>query len=142
MAPVRSRAALIESLRAGAKPKYVFFWGHEGVGSSPTKQCLSQWYSAPFSLDGDDYATAEHFMMAGKARLFGDSEALAAILAAAHPKLAKELGRRVRGFDEERWVGARFELVVAGSVAKFSQNAVLGELLKNTGERVLVEASP
>ncbi|MCA9623900.1 MAG: NADAR family protein, partial [Myxococcales bacterium] len=49
---------------------------------------------------------------------------------------------RVRDFDEETWKGARFEIVVAGSVAKFSQNVGLGRFLVGTAPRVLVEASP
>ena len=138
---VRSRDALVEWLRAGGKAKYLFFWGHQ-VSAEVTKQCLSQWYPAPFVVDSVHYPTAEHFMMAAKARLFGDTEVLAEILALSHPKQAKELGRSVRHFDEATWSEARFELVVAGSVAKFSQNPALGEFLKKTGERVLVEASP
>lgn len=46
---------------------------------------LSQWWPAPFTLDGVRYATAEHWMMAGKARLFNDPDGLAAVLAAASP---------------------------------------------------------
>lgn len=40
------------------------------------------------------------------------------------------------------WERERFALVVAGSVHKFGQNAELREFLVNTGDRVLVEASP
>jgi ribA/ribD-fused uncharacterized protein len=138
---MRSRDALIEWLRAGGKAKYLFFWGHE-QRAEIGKQCLSQWYPAPFVVDGVLYPTAEHFMMAGKARLFADADALQQILAASHPKRAKDLGRRVRGFDEASWEKARFEIVVAGSVAKFGQNAELGEFLRKTSGRVLVEASP
>ena len=63
-------------------------------------------------------------------------------LAAGLPRQAKDLGRRVRGFDEEKWVATRFELVVRGNLAKFDQHANLREFLLGTGERVLVEASP
>jgi predicted NAD-dependent protein-ADP-ribosyltransferase YbiA (DUF1768 family) len=58
--------------------------------------CLSQWWPAPFELDGVRYETAEHWMMAGKARLFGDAEGLAAVLAVTSPGAAKAAGRRVR----------------------------------------------
>jgi ribA/ribD-fused uncharacterized protein len=81
-------------------------------------------------------------MMSGKARLFGDEETAAAIVAAAHPKQAKDLGRRVRGFDDDTWVAARFDLVVRGNLAKFGQNDDLRGFLLGTGQRVLVEASP
>jgi ribA/ribD-fused uncharacterized protein len=103
---------------------------------------LSQWYPAPFEVDGVRFPTAEHFMMVGKARLFGDDEAERHILDAPKPDRAKGLGRRVRGFDEERWASERYGIVVAGNLAKFGQQPPLREFLLATGDRVLVEASP
>ncbi len=93
-------------------------------------------------VGGETYATAEHWMMAGKARMFGDERIVPRILKARTPAEAKSLGRQVQGFDEERWVAGRFELVVAGSVAKFGQDAALLAYLLGTSRRVLVEASP
>lgn len=140
---VRDVAGLVEVARQSERIKYLMFWGHRstrsgGIGAG----CLSQWWPADFSVDGVVYRTAEHFMMAGKARLFGDEETAAEIVAAGHPKQAKDFGRRVRGFDEETWAAARFDLVVHGNLAKFGQHADLREFLLGTGERVLVEASP
>lgn len=89
-----------------------------------------------------EYATAEHWMMAGKARLFGDAAAERAVLAAGHPAEAKKAGRLVRGFDEALWERERFRIVVDGSVHKFAAHPELREFLLNTGESVLVEASP
>ena len=123
--------------------KYLFFWGHRPEPDGRIgKGCLSQWWPAPFTVDGHTYRTAEHWMMWSKAMLFGDSEAAEQILDAVHPHAAKELGRTVRGFDEAVWVERRYGIVVAGSVAKFSQNPELGWFLLGTGDRVLVEASP
>jgi ribA/ribD-fused uncharacterized protein len=81
-------------------------------------------------------------MMAAKARLFGDEEMLAKILTADSPAAAKKLGRQVRGFDDARWKTARFELVVKGNVAKFSSTPELKRHLLDTGDAILVEASP
>ncbi|WP_419995656.1 NADAR family protein [Streptomyces boninensis] len=123
--------------------KFLFFWGHRAErDGSVGKGCFSQWWPAPFTVDGVEYATAEHFMMAGKARLFGDAEAAAAIVAAGHPAEAKKLGRTVRRFDEEAWAAHRYELVVRGNEAKFGQHDELRDVLLRTGDRVLVEASP
>lgn len=80
--------------------------------------------------------------MTAKALLFGDAEMAEKIPAAPHPREAKALGRKVRGFVEERWAERRFDLVVAGNVAKFGQNPELRDYLLATGGRVLVEASP
>ncbi|MCD9144037.1 NADAR family protein [Streptomyces albireticuli] len=139
----RTVAELTAALEQGERVKYVYFWGHRprrdgGIGAS----CFSQWWPSPFTVDGTAYATAEHWMMAGKARLFDDAEAEARVLAATHPKQAKDAGRTVRGFDEERWRAHRFDLVVEGSVHKFGQDPALRDYLLGTGGRVLVEASP
>ena len=48
----------------------------------------------------------------------------------------------MRGFDEQRWAEHRFEVVVAGNMAKFGQHPQLRDYLAGTGSRVLVEASP
>ena len=104
--------------------------------------CLSQWFRCSFVVDGTTYATAEHFMMAEKARLFGDRNALAAILAAGTPSDAKALGRTVRGYDEPAWERARSEAVVRGNLGKFGQNPGLRTFLLGTAPHVLVEASP
>ncbi|MEU9391435.1 NADAR family protein [Streptomyces sp. NPDC048324] len=140
---IDSREALVREVHAGARVKYLHFWGHRPlpdgrIGAS----CLSQWWPAPFTVDGVTYGTAEHWMMAGKARLFADAEAERRILAAGHPSQAKKEGRLVRGFDEETWRRERFAVVVEGSVHKFAAHPELREFLLNTGDRVLVEASP
>jgi ribA/ribD-fused uncharacterized protein len=74
--------------------------------------------------------------------LFGDTSALDGILAARTPAEAKNLGRTVQGFDDAAWNAARFEVVVAGNVAKFGQDPALRAYLLGTANRVLVEASP
>lgn len=141
--PVGSVGELRTLIEAGAAVKYLHFWGHrpEADGSAG-RGCLSQWFPAPFEVAGEHYATAEHWMMAEKARLFGDPEAERAAIDAANPALAKAAGRTVRGFDDEVWVRERFEIVVRGSTHKFAANPDLREFLLGTGSRVLVEASP
>lgn len=136
----------VEELRlrhnAGEKIKYVFFWGHQPPKTGVTSSCFSQWYAAPFVVEGQRYPTAEHFMMAEKAALFGDSQTRAEVLLAPNPGAAKALGRKVSGFNEAAWLAQRYTIVVRANEAKFKQNAELGSFLANTGSRVLVEASP
>jgi len=127
---------------AGERPKYLFFWGHREGRQGVTSSCFSQWYGAPFSVDGRRYPTAEHFMMAEKAALFGDESVRAQVLLAPNPGAAKALGRQVRGFDEATWTRERFSIVVRANEAKFSQNPPLRDFLLGTGSRILVEASP
>jgi ribA/ribD-fused uncharacterized protein len=140
---ITDRETLLLAIRSGTRPKYFLFWGHRPLpGNEIGKPCLSQWWPAPFIVDGVRYPTAEHFMMAEKARLFGDNVTRAAVLDAANPRAAKQLGRGVRGFVESHWQDARYALVVRGNFAKFSQNPVLGQFLRSTAAQVLVEASP
>ncbi len=130
-------------VRAGWRPKFLFFWSHEKESQGRIgAECFSQWYPAPFELEGTRYRTAEHYMMTRKARLFGDDEAARQILASPHPAAAKRFGRGVRGFSEAIWVSHREEIVFTGTLAKFNQNAELRAVLLNTKTRVIAEASP
>lgn len=140
---IRDVDALRQAVRQGWQPKYLFFWGHQPRRNGRVDQaCFSQWYAAGLSLDGVFYPTAEHYMMAEKARLFGDTTARRQIIQAPHPHAAKHLGRQVQGFDEARWQATRFDVVVTGNAAKFAQNEALKAFLLGTKHRVLVEASP
>jgi ribA/ribD-fused uncharacterized protein len=123
--------------------RYRPFWGHEPRADGRlSESVLSQWWPCRFVVDGQLYTTAEQFMMAGKARLFGDAAALAEILATHDPAACKALGRKVRGFDGARWTAAAFEVVTRGNVAKFGDDPALRAYLLGTGDDVLVEASP
>ncbi|CAN5641340.1 NADAR family protein [soil metagenome] len=137
-----TREALVERIDRGESIDLLFFWGHTPKSETIDASCLSQWFPAAFVVDGVRYATAEHFMMAEKARTFGDDVALDRVLAAKTPAEAKAVGRSVRDYDDAVWEKARGLAVVRGNVAKFGENAALGAFLANTGDRVLVEASP
>lgn len=134
---------VITLARTGRRLKCVFFWGHrpQRDGSIGTG-CLSQWWPSVFTVDSVPFTTAEHYMMWRKARLFGDEEAAQRIVVAGHPRQAKMLGRRVRGFDEQTWADQRLTIVTEASLAKFGQRPELRDFLVGTGERILVEASP
>ncbi|MFB6531367.1 NADAR family protein [Streptomyces sp. NPDC056399] len=137
------RESLIQQVNRGDQVKWLHFWGHRPHPDGRlSASCLSQWWPAPFVVDGVSYATAEHWMMAAKARLFEDAEAERAALSARTPAEAKKAGRLVRGFDETVWARERFGIVVEGSVRKFSSDEALRGYLLGTGTRVLVEASP
>ena len=114
--------------------RFVFFWKPPAV--------FCQWTRSHFTIDDVEYTYAEQFMMAAKARLFGDAEILEKIMASEDPKTQKRLGQQVRGFDGATWDAQRLEIVSAGNLAKLEQSEkARGELLA-TGERTLVEASP
>ncbi|NMO54034.1 NADAR family protein [Actinoplanes sp. TBRC 11911] len=138
-----TRTDLVTAVDSGSRLKFVFFWGDrpEPDGRAGAG-CLSQWWVAPFTVGGVEFASAEHYMMWRKATLFGDRVMAGRILAAPHPRAAKVLGGRVAGFDQQTWDEHRFGIVVAGNMAKFGRHEDLRVFLPGTRRRVLVEASP
>ncbi|MCP4520374.1 MAG: NADAR family protein [Cytophagales bacterium] len=136
-----SREQLEKEYDAGKKMKFLFFWGHR-KSDELTSTCFSQWWSQTFEVNGIQYPTAEHYMMAEKARLFNDKAAEQRILKASSPGEAKKIGRQVIGFDQETWEANRMKIVVKGNYEKFRQDPALKVFLLNTGQRIIVEASP
>lgn len=134
---------LLKECGEQSKVKFLHFWGHQPARNGQiTQSCLSQWWLSSFKIDDVIYSTAEHWMMAEKARLFGNEDLRQRIIACTSPGEAKALGRMVENFDEESWVTHRQAIVLEGSIQKFTQNPELRTFLLNTGNRVLVEASP
>ena len=127
----------------GKSLKYLFFWGHKpATDGSTTKSCFSQWWEVEFTVENKTYKTAEHWMMAEKARLFKDEEIRDKILTVNHPNDAKKLGRKVKNFDPKIWDEKKYEIVVEGNYHKFSQHESLRQFLINTKDRIIVETSP
>ncbi len=112
--------------------KYVFFWN--GI--------YSQWYTSPMEIDGIKYICCEQYMMHQKALFFGDTDTAEKIMLTSDPRDQKQLGRQVKGFDKDRWDRVNLRIVYKGNLAKFTQNPDLKKQLLETGNRILVEASP
>ena len=112
----------------------VLFWG--------TREIYSNWHPSTFTVQGVTYPHVEQYMMAAKARLFGDTAVEKAILAATDPKKIKALGRDVKGYIDAQWVAVREQVVFEACLAKFTQNPTLTQQLLATGDRRIVEASP
>ena len=71
---IRDVESLTEAIQNGWRAEFLFFWGHTPKDTRIGKHVLSDWWPATFSIDGQAYPTAEHYMMAQKARLFGDDD--------------------------------------------------------------------
>ena len=134
--------SLLQSNKAYSRDDFVFFWGHADRKEDVNKSCLSQWYMCSFVVDNVSYNCAEQFMMAEKARIFGDDDTWQQIMASYDPMTIKKLGRKVRNFNAYVWKKNCQEVVKRGNLAKFSQNQKLLEYLLGTGDKILVEASP
>jgi ribA/ribD-fused uncharacterized protein len=103
---------------------------------------FSQWAHSPFTVDGVRYNCAEQYMMAQKARLFGDSVRLDRIMATQDPSQQKALGKKVLRFRKSVWESVARDVVMRGSLAKFTSTPDLYEGLMETRGTLLVEASP
>ncbi len=112
--------------------RFVFFWGGP----------FSQWAKYRIVINGKTYVTCEQFMMAEKARLFGDKDAETKIMETNDPRQQKSFGRKVKNFDAEKWSDACEEIVYQANLAKFSQHEELRNRLLATGDRIIAEASP
>ena len=103
---------------------------------------LSNFYRAPFVLDGITYSTVEQYFQAKKAEMAGDVETGAKILRSASPSTAKALGRKVKALPVSRWNAEREEVMLTGLRAKFAQCPISAAILRSTGTAVLAENSP
>ncbi len=103
---------------------------------------FSQWLACKFTVDGVDYNCAEQYMMAQKASLFRDYAMLDRIMATSDPSTQKALGKQVLDFDKATWEAVARDVVMRGSLAKFTSSPRLLADLMHTAGTLLVEASP
>lgn len=101
-----------DRFNSGEPLEYVFFWGHHTKLGKMTKACFSQWFPADFVVDDVAYNCTEQYMMAEKARVFGDDDIRQKMLASNDPKEIKALGRQVKNFDAETWNRVAPDIVV------------------------------
>ena len=103
---------------------------------------MSQWYYSDFTVNGIKFNTCEKYMIYQKAVLFNDIETMNKILKIHAPFKIKNIGRKVRNFDQKTWDNAKNEIIYKGNLFKFSQNNKLCQKLLKTGDIILAEASP
>ncbi|WPC38222.1 NADAR family protein [Brachyspira hyodysenteriae] len=136
----------LEKLRrdfnSGKKIDFLFFYGHTNDKKEITKSSLSQWYITDFRDNDLVFNCMEKYMMYNKALLFDDKDIANEILNNNQPKAIKELGRKVKNFNDELWDKMKYKIVFTGNYHKFSQNTNLRNFLLSTKNKVLVEASP
>lgn len=117
---------------------YTFFYSYKELDT----YFLSQFFPCVFYDEfKNKFCCAEQYMMWSKANVFDDYQIAERILETQNPKTIKELGRKVKNFDEHKWNKVKREIVYKGNYFKFSQNKILKEKLLIT-EGLLVESSP
>ena len=94
-----------------------------------------------FIVSGVSYNCVEQYMMAEKARLFGDRKAEEKIINSCEPSEQKLIGRTIMGFDDKLWISKSRDIVYKANKAKFTQNRDLMQVLLGTKDKYLAEAS-
>ena len=131
-----------EWAKCQVNPEFVFFWGHTSKNNQISKCCLSQFWPCQFKSNNIEYCCAEQFMMSEKAKLFKDEASYQLILKETSQPKIKQLGRLIKNFNEDEWNKNKIKIVVQGNILKFTQNEELKNFLLQTGNKILVEASP
>ena len=132
----------IEWAKQQVIPEFIFFWKHYNNKKFLTKSCLSQFFPCKFKSNDIEYNCAEQYMMSEKAKLFKDEETYQLILKETSPDKIKRLGRQIKNFNNREWDKNKLNIILQGNILKFSQNEDLKKFLIETGDKILVEASP
>ncbi len=102
---------------------------------------LSNWYLSNFVIDGVLFSSMEQYMMYKKAMCFDDEKVAREILETKDVAKIKALGRQVSNYNDSIWNGMRQIIIYEGLLAKFTQNEMLKEQLKSTGDAILAECA-
>ena len=102
---------------------------------------FSNFHPAPFTLNGKNYPTIEHFIQEACAIHFNDKTSARRILSAKTLLEAKRIGNEIMGYKAEKWMSVAKELVKPGITAKFMSHPVLTNVLTATRGMTLAEAT-
>lgn len=102
---------------------------------------LSNWWIAPFVLEGMRFSSTEQYIMYKKCAIFGDTTAAKAVLATDDPAQQQQIARDAKGYNDVVWKGMRQVIAMRGLVEKFAQNSDLLKQLMDTGDSYLVECA-
>lgn len=106
---------------------HVAFWGGAFSNFYPCKIHVgTDWNGNEVDIN---FHCSEQYFMWLKATYFDDQEIANKIVDAKTPKEAKALGRQVRNFDDEEWIGVREAAMWNAVYAKFTQNESLRDFL-------------
>lgn len=87
------------------------------------------------------FDTTEQAFMWWKAVFFQDSRIATLLENTTAPGHCKSLGRQIQNYDDASWYTVRFGFMTYVNLLKYRQNPDMAKELKETGSRIIVEAS-
>ena len=114
---------------------HIYFWG----------SFLSNWIPNNLHMEynREIFTNSEQLFMYIKAMRFHDTDTADEIVKFGYePKVAKQLGRQVKNYNEEQWNILRFLSMYDAIMCKFQSDKKLKQQLLDTGDKILVEGSP
>ena len=100
---------------------------------------LSNFFPASFKFEGVQYHSSEQYIQCCKAKLCGDTETCNSIMQASTPVKCKQLGKKVKNCDVDKWNKSAAEICYPEILSKFQQNSGIATFLHNMGSKTLVE---
>jgi hypothetical protein len=114
---------------------HIYFWGSFLSNFIPNDLVI------PYK--GRKFTNSEQLFMYLKAEYFCDWETAEEIVDRGQiPRTAKDLGRKVKGYDEQEWTKVREEMMYKAIMLKFQSSEELKQKLLATYPKTLVEGTP
>jgi hypothetical protein len=114
---------------------HIYFWG----------SFLSNWIPSDLYIEYCDkiFTNSEQIFMFLKAVYFHDTETAEEIVNNGQiPRTAKDLGRKIKGYNEEEWAKVREHMMYNAIMLKFQSSEELKQKLIDTYPKTLVEGTP
>lgn len=102
---------------------------------------LSNHHISPFTVNETSFSCVEQYLAVARARLSGNTEMLERALSCSNPSDCRGILNALREDHRDEWENCRAPVLMKALRNKFTQNAALGNYLKETFPRHLGEAS-
>lgn len=141
-----------QDYRDGKQQQFIGFWGNQN--DTPEEVTFSNFQECYFDYDVNldtplrsvnkvRFSSSEQFFMYKKAVHFKDFDSASRMLESGYkPYHYKKLGRQVKNYNDEEWAKVRYNYMLEALRLKYGKNKELKNILLNTGDAILVEASP
>ena len=122
-----------------SEQKAIYFWREYKENGF-----LSNFHSSKFEINGITFNCNEQYYVYRKCIHFDtyNQSLINNILNEYSPYEVKKYGRLINNFDQMVWNNHKYSVMLEGLINKFTQNPELAQMLLNTRDAYLYEASP